>query len=153
MTNEVTVPSAFRGQIAASHPSLRAPLWQDRVAVISLYGGIAHSHGVTNSIEALLKLGTLKAYRYFSSKDRTGKVVVSLENPNGLLTVVPSRCLTIFSREKVYLLVDALGGLGRGLAMDDPRMSILVVMLEASRDTVDRCQDRPSDILELVTIF
>ncbi|KAI3334195.1 polyketide synthase-like protein [Ustulina deusta] len=56
-----------------------------------------------------------QAHRYFSSKDRIGKVVVSLEDPNSLLTVAPSNYLTIFDCEKVYLLVGALGGLGRSL--------------------------------------
>ncbi|KAI0402748.1 polyketide synthase-like protein [Xylaria palmicola] len=56
-----------------------------------------------------------EAYRYFSSKERIGKVVISLENPNSLLTVTPSKFQTILDSEKVYLLVGALGGLGRSL--------------------------------------
>ncbi|TGJ84628.1 hypothetical protein E0Z10_g4132 [Xylaria hypoxylon] len=56
-----------------------------------------------------------QAYRYFSSKDRIGKIVVSLENPNSLLTVAPAKYLTILDGGKVYLLVGALGGLGRSI--------------------------------------
>ncbi|KAI0877961.1 polyketide synthase-like protein [Hypoxylon argillaceum] len=56
-----------------------------------------------------------EAYRYFSSADRVGKIVVSLDNPKSLLTVAPSIYSTILDPEKVYLLVGALGGLGRSL--------------------------------------
>ncbi|KAH7316948.1 polyketide synthase-like protein [Stachybotrys elegans] len=56
------------------------------------------------------------AYRYFSSKDRIGKIVISLEDPNSLLTVAPPRYLTVLSPDKVYILVGALGGLGRSVA-------------------------------------
>ncbi|GAW19307.1 hypothetical protein ANO14919_087930 [Xylariales sp. No.14919] len=56
-----------------------------------------------------------EAYRYFSSKARVGKIVVSLENPNSLLTVTPSKYMTTFDGDKVYLLVGALGGLGRSI--------------------------------------
>ncbi|KAI0105879.1 putative polyketide synthase [Daldinia grandis] len=56
-----------------------------------------------------------QAYRYFSSRDRIGKIVISLDNPNSLLTVAPPKYITILDRTKVYLLVGALGGLGRSL--------------------------------------
>ncbi|CAJ2508383.1 Uu.00g134090.m01.CDS01 [Anthostomella pinea] len=56
-----------------------------------------------------------EAYRYFSSKDRIGKIVVSLEDQESLLSVAPSRFMSIFNSEKVYLLVGALGGLGQSL--------------------------------------
>ncbi|KAJ8125048.1 hypothetical protein O1611_g8592 [Lasiodiplodia mahajangana] len=56
-----------------------------------------------------------EAYRYFSSADRVGKIVVSLDNPESPLTVAPSLYSTILDPEKVYLLVGALGGLGRSL--------------------------------------
>lgn len=78
-----------------------------------------------------------EAYRYFSSKERIGKVVVSLENPKSLLNVsqpswplitetertdsllqiAPSKFQTILDSEKVYLLVGALGGLGQSLTL------------------------------------
>ncbi|KAI8945258.1 polyketide synthase-like protein [Xylaria longipes] len=58
-----------------------------------------------------------EAYRYFSSKERIGKVVVSLEDPESLLDVAPSKFQTILDSEKVYLLVGALGGLGRSLTL------------------------------------
>ncbi|KAI1129321.1 polyketide synthase-like protein [Nemania abortiva] len=56
-----------------------------------------------------------EAYRYFSSADRVGKIVVSLDNPESPLTIAPSLYSTILDSEKVYLLVGALGGLGRSL--------------------------------------
>ncbi|KAI1355392.1 polyketide synthase-like protein [Xylaria sp. FL0043] len=56
-----------------------------------------------------------RAYRYFSSKERIGKVIVSLENEDSLVQVAPPRYLTLLDRNKVYLLVGALGGLGRSL--------------------------------------
>ncbi|KAI1802995.1 putative polyketide synthase [Daldinia bambusicola] len=56
-----------------------------------------------------------QAYRYFSSRDRIGKIVISFENPKSLLTVAPPKYITILDPAKVYLLVGALGGLGRSL--------------------------------------
>lgn len=58
----------------------------------------------------------VKAYRYFSFKDRFGKVVVSLEDDGALIPVSPSKYITVFDPEKVYLLVGCLGGLGRSLS-------------------------------------
>ncbi|KAK0634886.1 polyketide synthase-like protein [Bombardia bombarda] len=58
----------------------------------------------------------IQAYRYFSAKDRVGKIVISLEDENARIPVAPSRYLTLFSHEKVYLLVGCLGGLGRSLS-------------------------------------
>ncbi|KAI0479720.1 hypothetical protein F4859DRAFT_513220 [Xylaria cf. heliscus] len=48
-----------------------------------------------------------KAYRYFSSKERIGKVALSLEDPNNILTVALSKYQTILSSEKEF--VDDLG--------------------------------------------
>ncbi|KAK7966938.1 polyketide synthase [Apiospora aurea] len=52
------------------------------------------------------------AYRAFSAKDRIGKIVVSLRNPNSLIPVAPARYRTAFDPRKIYLLVGCLGGLG-----------------------------------------
>ncbi|KAI0444212.1 polyketide synthase-like protein [Xylaria telfairii] len=56
-----------------------------------------------------------QAYRYFSSKDRIGKIIVSLENEDSSIAVSAPKYQTILSSDKVYLLVGALGGLGRSL--------------------------------------
>ncbi|KAL2839981.1 hypothetical protein BJX68DRAFT_271844 [Aspergillus pseudodeflectus] len=56
-----------------------------------------------------------QAYRYFTSKDRMGKVVVSMESPQSLIPLAPSKYQTTFSLDKIYLLVGCLGGLGRSL--------------------------------------
>ncbi|KAK9777740.1 hypothetical protein SCAR479_05423 [Seiridium cardinale] len=57
-----------------------------------------------------------QAYRYFHSKDRVGKVMVSLENPQSLIPLSPSKYRTVFHAEKIYLLVGGLGGLGRSIS-------------------------------------
>ncbi|KAI1768203.1 putative polyketide synthase [Hypoxylon sp. FL1150] len=57
-----------------------------------------------------------KAYRYFSSRDRLGKVVVSFEDASVKIPYVPTKYRTSFSSNKVYLLVGCLGGLGRSLS-------------------------------------
>ncbi|KAH6638603.1 polyketide synthase [Truncatella angustata] len=57
-----------------------------------------------------------QAYRYFANKDRVGKVVISMEDPHVGVPVAPARYLSIFSPEKVYLLVGCLGGLGRSIS-------------------------------------
>ncbi|KAF2177784.1 polyketide synthase [Zopfia rhizophila CBS 207.26] len=57
------------------------------------------------------------AYQYFASnKDRVDKVVISLENPQASVPVVPASYQTLFDPEKVYLLIGCLGGLGRSLS-------------------------------------
>ncbi|KAI1348771.1 polyketide synthase-like protein [Xylaria sp. FL0043] len=56
------------------------------------------------------------AYRYFSSKDRIGKVVITLTDSKSLIPVAPARYQTLLKSGKVYLMVGALGGLGRSLA-------------------------------------
>lgn len=56
-----------------------------------------------------------QAYRFFSSRERIGKVVVSLENEGSLVQVMPPKYSTLLDSNKVYLLVGALGGLGRSL--------------------------------------
>ncbi|KAI1658690.1 KR domain-containing protein [Daldinia decipiens] len=58
----------------------------------------------------------VQAYRYFSLKDRVGKVVISLENQSSRIPVAPPKYLTIFDPEKAYVLIGCLGGLGRSLS-------------------------------------
>ncbi|KAI1207269.1 polyketide synthase-like protein [Annulohypoxylon truncatum] len=57
-----------------------------------------------------------QAYRYFSTKDRVGKVAVSLENPESKIQVCEPNYSTLLDPEKSYLLVGCLGGLGRSLS-------------------------------------
>lgn len=57
-----------------------------------------------------------QAYRYFGNKDRVGKVVISMENPQARVPVAPAPYFSTFSPEKVYLLIGCLGGLGRSLS-------------------------------------
>lgn len=56
---------------------------------------------------------TVKAYRYFSARDRLGKVVINFENNRARVAAVPAPNQTIFDSQKGYLLVGCLGGLGR----------------------------------------
>ncbi|KAI1873001.1 uncharacterized protein JN550_003875 [Neoarthrinium moseri] len=57
-----------------------------------------------------------RAFRYFSARERIGKVVVSLEDPKSIIPVAPAKYYTIFNPDKIYLLVGCLGGLGRSLS-------------------------------------
>ncbi|KAL9037595.1 MAG: hypothetical protein Q9214_005633 [Letrouitia sp. 1 TL-2023] len=56
------------------------------------------------------------AFRYFQSKNRMGKIAISLQDPDARLTVLPSKYSTRLSAEKSYLLVGCLGGLGTAIA-------------------------------------
>ncbi|KAI0096909.1 polyketide synthase-like protein [Nemania sp. FL0031] len=58
----------------------------------------------------------VQAYRYFSTKDRIGKVVISLEDNSSRITLTPPTYQSVFSPDKVYLLIGCLGGLGRSLS-------------------------------------
>nr|ALQ32824.1 putative polyketide synthase [Fusarium dlaminii] len=57
-----------------------------------------------------------QAYRSFLSKDRVGKIVVSMEDQQARVPVAPPLYLSVFDPDKVYLLVGCLGGLGRSLS-------------------------------------
>ncbi|TAQ85507.1 hypothetical protein B7494_g6164 [Chlorociboria aeruginascens] len=56
-----------------------------------------------------------QALRYFSSRNRIGKIAVSLDLESEL-HVRPQRYKTFFSPEKDYVMVGCLGGLGRSMA-------------------------------------
>ncbi|KAH7323187.1 polyketide synthase [Stachybotrys elegans] len=53
---------------------------------------------------------------YVAAKDPSAHVVISLENPRTRVSVAPSKYLSVFDPEKVYLLIGCLGGLGRSLS-------------------------------------
>ncbi|RDA93312.1 hypothetical protein CP533_2039 [Ophiocordyceps camponoti-saundersi (nom. inval.)] len=57
-----------------------------------------------------------QAYRYFTNKDRIGKVAISMDNPQTRVPTIPAHYKTVFDGEKTYLLVGCLGGLGRSLS-------------------------------------
>ncbi|KAI1321024.1 putative polyketide synthase [Xylariaceae sp. FL0255] len=56
-----------------------------------------------------------EAFRYFSTGDRVGKVVVSFENTSIPVPVAPAIYSTVFDLTKTYLMIGCLGGLGRSL--------------------------------------
>lgn len=57
-----------------------------------------------------------QAYRFFANKNRVGKVVISMEDPQARVPVAPATYLSLFNPDKVYLLIGCLGGLGRSLS-------------------------------------
>ncbi|RDA83527.1 hypothetical protein CP532_4154 [Ophiocordyceps camponoti-leonardi (nom. inval.)] len=59
-----------------------------------------------------------QAYRYFTNKDRIGKVAISMENSRSRVPkqTIPAHYKTVFDAAKTYLLVGCLGGLGRSLS-------------------------------------
>ncbi|KAI2468602.1 polyketide synthase [Annulohypoxylon bovei var. microspora] len=59
---------------------------------------------------------TANAIRHFASRNRMGKVVVSLEKTGSLISLRPNRHETAFSAEKTYVMVGCLGGIGRSLS-------------------------------------
>ncbi|KAJ8122037.1 hypothetical protein ONZ43_g1666 [Nemania bipapillata] len=57
-----------------------------------------------------------QACRYFSTRGRVGKVVISLERPESLIRISKPKYSTILDSRKAYFLVGCLGGLGRSLS-------------------------------------
>lgn len=57
-----------------------------------------------------------QAYRFFANKNRVGKVVISMEDPQAHVPVAPATYLSLFNPDKVCLLIGYLGGLGRSLS-------------------------------------
>ena len=56
------------------------------------------------------------AFRYFSSKNRMGKIAISFENGDSLVRVLPTRYDAKFCAEKTYVLSGCLGGIGRSIS-------------------------------------
>ncbi|KAF3915792.1 hypothetical protein ABW21_db0200706 [Orbilia brochopaga] len=56
------------------------------------------------------------ALRKFGSRNRIGKISVSLENPNSTLNIIPSKHRLKLDGDKTYLMVGCLGGLGRSIS-------------------------------------
>ncbi|KAJ6036767.1 polyketide synthase [Penicillium herquei] len=56
------------------------------------------------------------ALRYFNDQARIGKVLISFEDRNAMVPVVPERFTTQLHPDKCYLMVGCLGGLGRSLS-------------------------------------
>ncbi|KAG8164235.1 hypothetical protein KVR01_006153 [Diaporthe batatas] len=58
----------------------------------------------------------VQAYRFFSTPDRVGKVVISFENESSLILLAPRKYTATLDPNKTYLLIGCLGGLGRSLS-------------------------------------
>lgn len=56
------------------------------------------------------------AFRYFSSKNRIGKIVISFENDDSLVRALPNKYDAQFFPEKTYVLSGCLGGIGRSIS-------------------------------------
>lgn len=56
------------------------------------------------------------AFRYFSSKNRMGKIAISFGNDASLVRVLPTKYDAIFYPEKTYVLSGCLGGIGRSIS-------------------------------------
>jgi NADP-dependent 3-hydroxy acid dehydrogenase YdfG len=88
--------------------------WSNLLAeVLTLYR--AGKIGSANPIKTFDVSDITKAFRYFSSRNRMGKVVISLENPESQVNVRPNKYVTTFSPQKSYVMIGCLGGLGRGM--------------------------------------
>ncbi|MCJ1311389.1 hypothetical protein MMC25_005060 [Agyrium rufum] len=59
---------------------------------------------------------TTQAFRHFSSRNRIGKVAISLQNDKTLIKATASKYDTSFNPNKCYLMIGCLGGLGRSMA-------------------------------------
>ena len=57
-----------------------------------------------------------KAFRHFSLGNRMGKVAINLENMSSVLKVQPHKYNTDFNRDKTYVMIGCLGGLGRSIS-------------------------------------
>ncbi|CAG9990413.1 unnamed protein product [Clonostachys byssicola] len=56
------------------------------------------------------------AFHHFNSAKRMGKIVISFEDENQIVPVVPEKFSTLLDPNKAYLLIGCLGGLGRSLS-------------------------------------
>ena len=56
------------------------------------------------------------AFRHFSSPNRMGKVLITMQDPDSLVEIVPQRYGLLLSPKKTYVLVGCLGGIGKSLS-------------------------------------
>ncbi|VUC30962.1 unnamed protein product [Clonostachys rosea] len=56
------------------------------------------------------------AFHHFNSAKRMGKIVISFEDENQIVSVVPEKFSALLDPRKAYLLIGCLGGLGRSLS-------------------------------------
>ncbi|OJZ81972.1 hypothetical protein ASPFODRAFT_84885 [Aspergillus luchuensis CBS 106.47] len=89
------------------------------------------THGLNTRIIELLREGKIqpvqplksftaaelvRAFRHFNDPARMGKIVISFEDPELMIPVVPERFVTQLHPDKSYVMVGCLGGLGRSLS-------------------------------------
>lgn len=90
-------------------------LWADLLdQVFELYRGKKISK--IEPIKVFDVSTVVNALRHFSSRNRMGKVAVSLENNDTSLNVQSFKYKSKFDPAKVYIMVGCLGGLGRSMA-------------------------------------
>ncbi|KAJ5797279.1 polyketide synthase [Penicillium pulvis] len=58
----------------------------------------------------------IRAFRHFNDPARMGKIVISFEDPDLIIPVVPEQFVTQLHPDKSYVMVGCLGGLGRSLS-------------------------------------
>ncbi|KFA53738.1 hypothetical protein S40293_01625 [Stachybotrys chartarum IBT 40293] len=90
-------------------------LWAQLMSeTFSLYRG-----GKIRSFEPLRVFDvseTAQAFRYFSSRNRIGKIAINLENPDSTIVSQPLKHTTQLDGDKSYIMIGCLGGLGRTLS-------------------------------------
>ncbi|KAI0393705.1 reducing type I polyketide synthase 10 [Xylariaceae sp. FL0594] len=57
-----------------------------------------------------------QAFRHFASRSRMGKIAINLENPQSSIRVQRAKYNSRFDKEKSYVMIGCLGGLGRTLS-------------------------------------
>jgi NAD(P)-dependent dehydrogenase (short-subunit alcohol dehydrogenase family) len=90
-------------------------LWSDLLKqVMSLYreGKI----GELQPIRAFDITETIQAMRYFASRTRMGKIVITMDNAESMIPIQKLKYSTIFDSNKTYVMIGCLGGLGRTLS-------------------------------------
>jgi NAD(P)-dependent dehydrogenase (short-subunit alcohol dehydrogenase family) len=59
---------------------------------------------------------TTQAMRYFASRTRMGKVVITMDNADSAIPMQKLKYSTVFDSNKTYVMIGCLGGLGRTLS-------------------------------------
>ena len=57
-----------------------------------------------------------KALRWFSSRNRMGKIAINFEKNESLISVRPHTYQTTFRPQKAYIMIGCLGGIGRSMS-------------------------------------
>lgn len=116
--NNITFSAFDLSSVYYHHDSAYHDLWQSLLSqVIYLFRAGVIQKFESNRVFSISELPS--ALRYFSSRNRIGKVTINWEENHDVVTclkIQPFKYKTRFGPDKYYIMIGCLGGLGRSMS-------------------------------------